>query len=330
MLAILSLLTLSLSQSTTAPVPQPYRWANVVIGSETGKDVIDLVSPREGSHLISGFRGIGGFTHFDLNHGPAKTTADAKLDDTESLSWAVDCPLLVARAGKGASQNGQYTDDGGATWNGFAAEPPEARGGSIVFNSTAQVLVWSTGGSTWRSFDFGKSWNKSQGLTGNADLVADGVTPTRTYALSGSKLYSSDDTGGSFQPVASVGLPTEHERMRATEYQVGDLWLPSHIGLFHSTDAGKLFEKLPHIDSAESVGFGKPPTGKRYPTLFISGQIDGTVGVFRSDDEGQTWTRISNPSNPNTVHGVVTGDSRIYGRVYVGTKGQGIWYGDPK
>jgi xyloglucan-specific exo-beta-1,4-glucanase len=297
---------------------------------ESDGGVNELVSPREGAHLISGFQGIGGFTHWDLNRAPVGITSNPQLKDTESLSSAVDCPLLVVRAGKGSSKSGGYSYDGGATWNEFATEPPGALGGSIVFNSTAQVIVWSTGGSTSRSFDFGKSWGKCEGLVGNVELVADGVTPTRTYALSGSELYSSDDTAGAFQPVDSIGLPAQHERMRATEYQVGDLWIPAQTGLFHSVDAGKSFQKLPNLDSVESVGFGKPAPGKVYPTLFMNGKCDGVLGVFRSNDIGHSWTQISDPTNGIDIHGIVTGDPRIYGRVYLGTKDHGILYADPK
>ncbi len=296
---------------------------------ETEGAVVDLVSPSEGSHLISALQGSGGFAHWHLDRAPIRTSQNSQLTDTESLSWAVDCPLLVVRAGKSSSKSGSYTYDGGLTWNEFATEPPGALAGSIVFNSTAQVIVWSTGGSTWKSFDFGKTWGKSGGLTGNMELVADGVTPTRTYALSGDKLYSSDDTASSFQPVESVGLPSARRRMRATEYQVGDLWIPAQTGLFHSVDAGKFFRKLPHFESVESIGFGKPVKGERYPTLFVNGKNDGIVGLFRSDDKGLTWTRISVPSSGFEVHGVVTGDPRIYGRVYLGTKDRGILYGDP-
>ena len=291
--------------------------------------VVDLVSPSEGSHLISALQGSGGFAHWSLDRTPIRTPKNGQLTDTETLSWAVDCPLLVVRAGRGPSKSGSYTYDGGVTWNAFATEPPGALGGSIVFNSTAQVIVWSTGGSTWRSFDFGKTWGKSAGLAGNMELVADGVTPTRTYALSGDKLSMSDDTASSFQPVDSVGLPSAHGRMRATEYQVGDLWLPAQTGLYHSVDAGNFFRKLPHFESVESVGFGKAATGKTYPTLFVNGKYDGILGLFRSDDRGFRWTRISDPSMGFEVHGVVTGDPRIYGRVYLGTKDHGILYGDP-
>ena len=311
---------------------QSYHWKQVVTGvqrGETEATVVDLVSPIEGSHLISALQGSGGFAHWRLDRAPLRKSMTGQLTDTESLSWAVDCPLLVVRAGRSPSKNGSYTYDGGVTWNEFATEPPGAVAGSIVFNSTAQVIVWATGGSTWRSFDFGKTWGKSEGLSGNMELVADGVTPTRTYALSGDKFYSSDDTARSFQPVESIGLPSARGRMRATEYQVGDLWIPAQTGLFHSMDAGKFFRKLPYFESVESIGFGKPATGERYPALFANGKYKGILGVFRSNDKGLSWTRISDPSRDFEGHGVVTGDPRIYGRVYLGTKDRGILYGDP-
>ena len=311
---------------------QVYHWKHVVTGvrrGETESAVVDLVSPSEGSHLISALQGSGGFAHWSLDRAPNRTSMNGQLTDTESVSWAVDCPLLVVRAGKSPAKSGSYTYDGGVIWREFATEPSGAQGGSIVFNSTAQVIVWSTGGSIWRSFDFGKTWGKSKGLAGNVELVADGVTPTRTYALSDDKLYSSDDTAGSFQPVDSIGLPSSRGHMRATSFLVGDLWIPAQTGLFHSVDAGQVFRKLPHFESVESIGFGKPAPGNTYPTLFANGKNDGIVGVFRSDDKGLSWTRISDSSSAFEVHGVVTGDPRIYGRVYIGTKDRGILYGDP-
>jgi hypothetical protein len=310
---------------------QTYHWKQVLTGVQKGEaeaTVVDLVSPSEGAHLVSALQGSGGFAHWRLDRAPLTKSMNGQLTDTESLSWAVDCPLLVVRAGRSPSKSGSYTYDGGVIWREFATEPPGALAGSIVFNSTAQVIVWSTGGSTWRSFDFGKTWGKSEGLAGNMELVADGVTPTRTYALSGDKLFSSDDTASSFQPVESIGLPALHGRMRATEYLVGDLWIPAPTGLFHSTDAGKVFRKLPHFESVESIGFGKPATGSKYPTMFVNAKSDSIFGLFRSDDKGLTWTRISDPSSTFEVHGVVTGDLRIYGRVYLGTKDHGILYGD--
>jgi len=330
-LCVIPILSIGLIQPMASQDLETYHWKRVVTAVHRGEPegaVVDLVSPSEGSHLISALQGSGGFAHWRLDRAPVIKSLSGQLTDTESLSWAVDCPLLVVRAGRSPSKSGSYTYDGGVIWREFATEPPGAQAGSIVFNSTAEVIVWSTGGSTWRSFDFGKSWRKSEGLAGNVELVADGVTPTRTYALSGAKLYMSDDTARSFQPVDSIGLPAAHGRMRATEYLIGDLWIPAQTGLFHSVDAGKIFRKLPYFESVESIGFGKPVAGQRFPTIFVNGKNEGIVGLFRSDDKGLTWTRISGPFGASEVHGVVTGDPRIYGRVYIGTKDRGILYGD--
>lgn len=91
---------------------QSYHWKRVVIADHRGETegaVVDLVSPSEGSHLISALQGSGGFAHWRLDRAPNRTSMNGQLTDTESLSWAVDCPLLVVRAGKGPSKSGSYT-----------------------------------------------------------------------------------------------------------------------------------------------------------------------------------------------------------------------------
>lgn len=62
----------------------------------------------------------------------------------------------------------------------------------------------------------------------------------------------------------------------------------------------------------------------------MTGSVGGVSGVFRSDDEGATWVRINDDRHQyGSINQTITGDPRIYGRVYLGTNGRGILYADP-
>jgi photosystem II stability/assembly factor-like uncharacterized protein len=53
-------------------------------------------------------------------------------------------------------------------------------------------------------------------------------------------------------------------------------------------------------------------------------------GLFRSDDEGSTWQRISDDLHQFGFVGQIVGDPRVYGRAYIGTGGRGVLYGEPR
>ncbi len=90
------------------------------------------------------------------------------------------------------------------------------------------------------------------------------------------------------------------------------------------------FTHLPDIGETQSIGFGKAAPGKSYPAVYFTGEIGSTTGVFRSDDAGATWTRINDDQHQYGWMGqAITGDPRIYGRVYLATNGRGILYADP-
>lgn len=99
---------------------------------------------------------------------------------------------------------------------------------------------------------------------------------------------------------------------------------------WHSTDSGASFVKLANVEEADNIGFGKAATGQTYMALYAVAQIAGVRGIFRSIDAGQTWVRINDNQHQWGRAGdtAITGDPRIFGRVYIGTNGRGIFYGD--
>jgi xyloglucan-specific exo-beta-1,4-glucanase len=57
--------------------------------------------------------------------------------------------------------------------------------------------------------------------------------------------------------------------------------------------------------------------------------VRGVRGIFRSDDKGRTWTRVNDDDHQYAWTGAaITGDPRVYGRVYVATNGRGVIVGD--
>lgn len=100
-------------------------------------------------------------------------------------------------------------------------------------------------------------------------------------------------------------------------------------GLWRSTDSGTSFTKFTGVQQADSVGFGKAAAGASYQTVFVSAKIAGVRGIFRSTDAGTTWTRINDDAHQWAWTGAaITGDPRVYGRVYVSTNGRGIQVGE--
>lgn len=99
-------------------------------------------------------------------------------------------------------------------------------------------------------------------------------------------------------------------------------------GLYHSTDAGASFARIGTVESSTLVGFGSPAPNAAYPAAYLVGTVGKVYGIFRSNDAGVTWSRINDDHHQYGLLSVILGDPRIYGRVYVGTSGRGILYGD--
>jgi xyloglucan-specific exo-beta-1,4-glucanase len=84
------------------------------------------------------------------------------------------------------------------------------------------------------------------------------------------------------------------------------------------------------VTKGVNIGFGKAAPGKSYQALYGVLTVDGVTGVYRSDDTGASWVRINDDKHQYGNMGeAITGDPRVYGRVYLGTNGRGILYAEP-
>ncbi|XVV00707.1 RICIN domain-containing protein [Actinosynnema sp. CA-248983] len=291
--------------------------------------VLGLVAPP-GGKLISALGDVGGFRHDDVDRVPAAASSGPRFTNTTGIDFAQAKPNIVVRVGYSSEERGAYSTDGGSTWEPFAGAPVSAAGGgSVAISADGGTVVWTASGQVpYVSTDRGKTWTASKGLPAGTAVVADRATSGTFYALSNGTLFASTDGGRSFTARAG-GLGGG--RLKAAPGNAGDLWIADGGGLAHSTDGGASFRKLDGVQRAESVGFGKAAPGARYHALYLIGTVNGVTGIFRSTDGGAAWVRINDDQHQfgGSAAGVITGDPDVYGRVYLGTNGRGVLYGDP-
>jgi hypothetical protein len=119
------------------------------------------------------------------------------------------------------------------------------------------------------------------------------------------------------------------DQIYATPNIEGDLWLAAFEGLYHSTDSGQNFSSVDGPIKIRAFGFGKAAPNAPSPALYAIGTIQDHEGIFRSNNGGKNWIRINDEYHQYGLLLQLTGDPRVYGRVYVGTHGRGVLYGDP-
>jgi hypothetical protein len=159
---------------------------------------------------------------------------------------------------------------------------------------------------------------------------SDRVNAQKFYAWAASgTFYVSTNRGQSFT-AGATGLPTGSVYFKAVPGREGDIWLTTgYGGLYHSTNSGTAFTRLANVTEAYTVGFGRAAPGQTYPAVYLNGIVDGVNGLFRSDDAGASWLRINDDAHQwGWLGRAITGDPRVYGRVYVSTNGRGVVYGD--
>ena len=330
--------------ATAADSGQRVKWIFLDQGLEETVPLA-LISPPEGAHLLSGIGDIDGFRHDDLTVSPADGTFHGvRYGNTEDLAFAGKNPNVIVRCGTANSQavRAAYSLDGGISWQAFFHEPSNggAGAGSIAISADARIVVWTPrrSGSYWTT-NWGTNWTACAGLPAGLRIIADPMNPQKFYAYNtsaGRVLTSTNGavnfsaTAASFPAAEGTGFRGGSSALCAVPGMEGDLWLASrNDGLFHSTNGGAEFVKCPGVPSASSLGFGKAAAGKDFPVLFLAGSVGLNQSLFRSDDFGASWQRINDDEHQFGFIGRVTGDPRVFGRVYFATGGRGIIYGDP-
>lgn len=333
----------------------PMRWAPWTRGIEQTA-IITLVSPTGGAPLVSGFGDLGGFRHDALRRSPPRVHRNPMLTNTNSLDYAGIAPHVMVRSGNThkpvvPDTSLAWSGDGGASWRPLRvpASAPVGEGPSLVQTGSAAITV-SADGATFLveteqpvvSRDRGATWTAVRGLSGGMRVTADKADAQRFYAVdaTGGRILRSDDGGRSFGAVAVQGLPADLSGARAIGREAanplvavpgraGALWLLVGADLYRSTDFGARWTRATRGIAIDRYGIGKAAPAAGWPALYAIGTIGQVRGIYRSIDGGAQWRQINDDAHRWGLRlRVISGDPRRFGRVYVGTDGRGIMYGD--
>jgi hypothetical protein len=291
-----------------------------------------LVSPAAGPPLVSVIGDFDGFRHDDLDVSPSGGRHAPHHGTTRSLDGAGTAPAVLAKI---HGKTGSISRDGGRNWKDFPAVPAGAAEGQIAVSADGACLLWCPKENVPHvSIDDGATWKASGGCPSGKQLwpAADRVQRLHfsVYDPATRRMYRSVDGGISFTPVGGE-LPEGGQRIEPVPGQSGHLWHPAgRNGLWRSADGGEKFHRAPSVDAAYQLGFGKPAPGKSYPAAYLWGRVGGADGIFRSVDAGKTWDRINDDRHRFGGINDLTGDPRVFGRVYLGSSGRGVIVGEPE
>jgi hypothetical protein len=156
-----------------------------------------------------------------------------------------------------------------------------------------------------------------------------------TYSSTHATFHLSTDGGKSFTKVQSDLSPPpsrhgghSYGSLAAVPGKAGECWLATGSRLYRFTEHGRQRTDFPGITESVAVGFGMAAPGADYPAVFMVGKLNSRYGIYRSDNVGATWLRITDDAHQFGSASHVTGDPRVFGRVYFCTGGRGIVYGE--
>ena len=284
--------------------------------------------------------------------------ADDEINHCCGIDWCAQDNKIIAAVnfGKGSG----VSRDGMENFVPFEAAPfdtfPEAGGGGEIAVGGPNNFVWVGSNRLGAAYttDGGESWNRVElpGIgTSEDDLTgynwayylkrhictADRVRQGTFYLWHGTGVFRSEDGGQSWKkmsppPVDNGGF---NAKMRSVPGVEGHLFASAGpmediaTTLFaRSRDGGASWSNIDGITEVHDFGFGAVAPGGSYPSVWIAGYANQKFGIYRSDDNCESWARVSDGFPLGSLDSVVAidGDKKIHDRCYIGFNGSGYAY----
>ncbi|KAG5718590.1 Xyloglucanase [Termitomyces sp. T112] len=292
-----------------------------------------LIAPPSGPILYSALGDIEGFVHNSLTTPPTAAYTDPKWSTCADIDYAGLNPAYLVRIGTGDSSSGKQVAlsfNSGASWSQHYGAADNVSGGKVALSADGTTVLWSTSANGVQVSANQATFTVVSSLPSTAVIASDKKTTGIFYGASGSSFYVSIDNGNTFSLKGSLGSSSSPVKIVVHSNVTGDIWVSSDAGLYHSTNSGATFDAILGVTQAWAVALGAPAKAGGYPAVFAAANIGNIIGYFRSDDQGVNWVQINDAAHGfgSASANVMAADLRTYGRVYIGTNGRGIFYGD--
>ncbi|KAF3181706.1 hypothetical protein EYR41_007659 [Orbilia oligospora] len=290
----------------------------------------DLLSPPQGPGiLLSGMYDAGGFLHRNLDVPQTHTDQfHIYYTGTTDIDYAGNKPLNLVRVGT-QLQELSSSNDGGVSWNKIYAAN-NAQHGTVALSADGDIIIWSPNNGQPIRSQYTNAFTTISALPANAAIAADRRNNNLFYGASTNQFYVSTNGALAWSATATLTGATKAYKIVPNPTASGDVWVSTDNGLFRSTDSGSSFTKIGGVTVGGHFDLGAPKTTGAYWSIAGFFTVDGVAGIYRSDDAGVNWVRI----NDNYGFGAadankIAVDYKVYGRIFVGTNGRGIFYGNP-
>lgn len=286
----------------------------------------------------------GGTTWEDVARFPSElpgTIKAVRLGQSTVLFLVTDRDLDPFNAT--ADWTFRFSLDGGITWTeqeGIGLPDVRNSRGVILAvspSAIATIFLGINGKGLFRTVDFGRNWEevllRSVGSEVGAqfitDIEFDPNSNARLFVASSSKIFTTEDTGDSWNVLNSGNSFGFVNRSHLAVASDALYFSPSlgRDGVFRSRDGGNTFEQMvsgfPSIEEGVLSGYGITDLELDPASGFLYALEPGLPGVVRSRDGGNTWEYLAgdkqayalmdmtiSPSLPTHIY--ATGNGRLY------------------
>jgi photosystem II stability/assembly factor-like uncharacterized protein len=247
------------------------------------------------------------------------TWSSTAISPARGSGYSVDPSPLDSGVVFFGADNGRFfsSTDRGHTWHPRSGGlPPSATLRAVsASHGTAGVIIAGTDDGIYRTTDGGVNWGPVAGGLRVTSIDFSPAEPAKAYCCAydtGFACFATTDGGATWQRYASIA-PSSRRDCLLADPQLGDgAWCPTVAGVMRSTDRGAQWSPASGgLRGAAITALAVPRWNRERAYAALE-----NVGLFRSDDAGRNWQRLSDFLACGNLCGVSVSQGNPHDRLY--------------